>query len=225
MHIELKYRRCNLKGNIVVRSGSIGKTIVLIILVLILAIGGLLWFDFLGVIHVKSIFAPVYKLLGLQQQTSVTSTSSKPLFADLDQDRLDKQRESLEIFKQELEKRESDVVIIEKKNEQIALEIENREKSLEEREKTFNNEKKKYDDKEVNIVQIAANLEGMQPVNAVEILQKMDDQLVIDVLRKVEERAQANNTSSLVAYWLSLMDPERAATIQRKMAVKPISIE
>jgi flagellar protein FlbB len=65
----------------------------------------------------------------------------------------------------------------------------------------------------------------MQPVNAVEILQKMDDQLVIDVLRKVEERAQANNTSSLVAYWLSLMDPERAATIQRKMAVKPISIE
>ena len=129
------------------------------------------------------------------------------------------------IFKQELEKRESDVVIIEKKNEQIALEIENREKSLEEREKTFNNEKKKYDDKEVNIVQIAANLEGMQPVNAVEILQKMDDQLVIDVLRKVEERAQANNTSSLVAYWLSLMDPERAATIQRKMAVKPISIE
>ena len=163
--------------------------------------------------------------MGLQPQTSVTSTSSKPLFADLDQDRLDKQRESLEIFKQELEKRESDVVIIEKKNEQIALEIENREKSLEEREKTFNNEKKKYDDKEVNIVQIAANLEGMQPVNAVEILQKMDDQLVIDVLRKVEERAQANNTSSLVAYWLSLMDPERAATIQRKMAVKPISIE
>lgn len=206
-------------------SNSIGKTIVLIILVIILALGGLLWFDFLGVIHVKTLFSPVYKLLGWQPQTSQTSTSTKPLFADLDQDRLDKQREALEIFKQELEKREADTVIIEKKNEQIAQEIEDREKSLEEREKTFNNEKKKYDDKEVNIVQIAANLEGMQPTSAVEILNKMDDQLVIDVLRKVEERARANNTASMVAYWLSLMAPERAATIQRKMAVKPLSID
>ena len=105
------------------------------------------------------------------------------------------------------------------------LELEDREKSLEEREKTFNNEKKKYDDKERNIVQIAANLEGMQPRAAVEILNKMDDQLVIDVLRKVEERAQANNVASMVAYWLSLMEPERAATIQRKMAVKPLSLD
>ncbi|MBQ0002654.1 MAG: flagellar protein FlbB [Treponema sp.] len=207
------------------KSGSLGKTIVLLLLVIILAIGGMLWFDFLGVIHVKSLFAPVYKLFGLQPQTSQTSTNSKPLFADLDQDRLDKQREALEIFKQELEKREEDTLIAEKKNEQIAQEIENREKSLEEREKTFNNEKKKYDDKEVNIVQIAANLEGMAPNNAVDILQKMDDQLVIDVLRKVEERARANNTSSMVSYWLSLMKPERAAAIQRKMASKPVSLD
>lgn len=210
-------------------SSSIGKTIVLILLIAILAIGGLLWFDFLGLINIKNVtgpvLAPVYKLFHLEPQTSKTSTSTKPLFADLDQDRFDKQQESLEIYKQELEKRESDIEIVEKKNEQIAQELEDREKSLEEREKTFNNEKKKYDDKERNIVQIAANLEGMQPKAAVEILNKMDDQLVIDVLRKVEERAQANNTASMVAYWLSLMAPERAAVIQRKMAVKPLSLE
>ena len=210
-------------------SSSIGKTIVLILLIAILAIGGLLWFDFLGLINIKNvtrpILTPVYRLFHLEPQTSTTSTSTKPLFADLDQDRLDKQRESLEIFHQELEKRESDTEILEKKNEQIAQELEDREKSLEEREKTFNNEKKKYDDKERNIVQIAANLEGMQPRAAVEILNKMDDQLVIDVLRKVEERAQANNVASMVAYWLSLMEPERAATIQRKMAVKPLSLD
>jgi len=209
----------------VAKSGSLGKTIVLLILVIILAIAGLLWFDILGVIHVKSLFAPFYKMIGLQPQTSVTATNQKPLVADLDQDRLDKQRESLETFRQELEKRESDIEIAEKKNEQIALEIENREKSLEEREKTFNNEKEKYDKKEVNIVQIAANLEGMQPKNAVDILSKMDDQLVIDVLRKVDERARANNTSSMVSYWLSLMDATRAATIQRKMVSKPLSID
>lgn len=206
-------------------SKNFGKTIVLLILIIILAFGGLLWFDFLGLIHVKKMFSPVYKLFGMQPQTSVTSTSTKPLFADLDQDRFDKQRESLEIFKQELEKREEDTLILEKKNEQIAQELEDREKSLKERETTFNNEVDKYNKRELNITQIAANLEGMQPKAAVEILNKMDDQLTIDVLRKVEERAQASNTASMVAYWLSLMAPERAATIQRKMVVKPVSLD
>lgn len=207
------------------KSNSLGKTFVLLILVLILALGGLLWLDFLGAIHVKSLFSPFYKMIGLQSQTSTTATSTKPLYADLDQDRLDKQREANEIFKQELEKRESDIEILEKKNEQTALEIENRQKSLEEREKTFNNAMKKYDDKERNIVQIAANFEGMQPKNAVDIMLKMDDQLVIDVLRKVDERAQAANTSSMVSYWISLMPPERAAEINRKMAVKPVTLD
>lgn len=206
-------------------SKNFGKTIVLLILIIILAFGGLLWFDFLGLIHVKKMFSPVYKLFGMQPQTSVTSTSTKPLFADLDQDRFDKQRESLEIFKQELEKREEDTLILEKKNEQIAQELEDREKSLKERETTFNNKVDKYNKRELNITQIAANLEGMQPKAAVEILNKMDDQLTIDVLRKVEERAQASNTASMVAYWLSLMTPERAATIQRKMVVKPVSLD
>ena len=32
---------------------SLGKTIVLLILVIILILGGLLWFDYLGVIHAK----------------------------------------------------------------------------------------------------------------------------------------------------------------------------
>lgn len=206
-------------------SKNFGKTIVLLILIIIFAFAGLLWFDFLGLIHVKKMFSPVYKLFGMQPQTSVTSTSTKPLFADLDQDRFDKQRESLEIFKQELEKREEDTLILEKKNEQIAQELEDREKSLKERETTFNNEVDKYNKRELNITQIAANLEGMQPKAAVEILNKMDDQLTIDVLRKVEERAQASNTASMVAYWLSLMAPERAATIQRKMVVKPVSLD
>ena len=69
------------------------------------------------------------------------------------------------------------------------------------------------------------NLEGMQPTNAVNILVEMGDQDVIDVLRRADEKAAANNTSSMVAYWLSLMPSARAATIQRKMANKPTSLE
>lgn len=207
------------------KGSSLGKTVVLLFLLIILVLGGLLWFDFLGVIRVKNLFAPVYKLFGLMPQTSATSTSSKPLSADLDLDRLAKQREALDIYREELEKREGDSSLAEDQNRRLAEEIAEREKNLEEREKTFNNLVKMYDDRNVNIEQIAANLEGMPPRAAVDILVAMDDQIVIDVLRKVTERAEAAGTASMVAYWLSLMPAERAALVQRKMTSKPTAIE
>ena len=203
---------------------NFGKSFVLILIILILVAGGLLWFDYLGIVHVKSVFSPVYKLLGKEPQTSVTSTQSEPLTANLDQDRLNKQLEAIDIRMEELDKRETDLEESEKQNAQIAAELAEREKNQEEREKTFNLTVKKYDDKEVNIEQIANNLNGMRPQAAVDILVAMDDQIVIDVLRKVEELAKENGSSSMGSYWLSLMPSDRAAEIQRKMLSKPESL-
>lgn len=203
----------------------LGKSILLLILIVILVLFGTLWFDYLGIIHAKKSFAPLFKLVGLAPQTSVTASSVKELVeADLDNDRFAKRLEALEIRAEELAKRESDVAIAEDANAQVALELEDKEKTLLEREKTFNNLVKKYDDRSVNIEQIVANLNGMPPKNAVAILVAMDDQDVIDVLRKADEVAAASGEASTVAYWLSLMPGERAAEIQRKMANKPLSI-
>ena len=203
---------------------NFGKSFVLILIILILVAGGLLWFDYLGIIHVKTVFSPVYKLLGKEPQTSVTSTQSDPLTANLDEDRLNKQLQAIDIRMEELDKRETDLEASEKQNAQIAAELAEREKNQEEREKTFNLTVKKYDDKEVNIEQIANNLNGMRPEAAVAILVAMDDQVVIDVLRKVEEMAKENGSSSMGSYWLSLMPSDRAAEIQRKMLSKPESL-
>jgi len=203
---------------------SLGKTIVLIMLIIIMALGGLLWFNYLGFIRMNSIFAPVYKLMGKDPQTSTTATSSKPITADLDQDRINKQIEALDIRREEYDRREEEIIKKEQLNDQIAAELASREKSQEEREKTFNQTVKQYDDKNVNIEQIAANLNGMRPQAAVDILLAFDDQVVIDVLRKVEEIAKRTGTASMGSYWLSLMPPERAAEIQRKMLSKPESL-
>jgi flagellar protein FlbB len=195
---------------------NFGKSFVLILIIVILVLGGLLWFDYLGIIKAKSFFSPLYKLMGKEPQTSVTATQSNPLVANLDEDRLKKQREALDIFKEELDKREADVQAAEKQSAQIALELAEREKNQEEREKTFNQTVKKYDDKNINVEQIANNLNGMRPEAAVDILIAMDDQTVIDVLRKVEEIAVRDGSASMGSYWLSLMPSERAAEIQRK---------
>ncbi len=204
---------------------GVGKSIVLLIIIVILILGGLLWFNFLGLIHVNSLFSPVYKLFGKEPQTSVTTTQSKPVTGDLDADRLAKQREALDIFKEELDKRETDISEIEKQNEKVAVELQEREKNQEEREKTFDQTVNKYNEKNVNITQIAENLNGMRPENAVEILKALDDQTCIDVLRRVEELAEQNGTMSMGAYWLSLMPADRAAEIQRKMLSKPENLE
>ena len=124
---------------------NFGKSFVLILIILILISGGLLWFDYLGIIHVKSVFSPVYKLLGKEPQTSVTSTQSDPLTANLDEDRLNKQLQAIDIRMEELDKRESDLEASEKQNAQVAAELAEREKNQEEREKTFNLTVKKYD--------------------------------------------------------------------------------
>lgn len=208
------------------RGKGLGKTIVLLFLVVILILIGLMWFDYLGVVNAKKIFAPVYKLFGLVPQTSVSITNNDPvLMSNLEDDRIEKRLEALEIRAQELDKREEELKKLEEQNLQISQELDDLRKSQEEREKTFNNTVKKYDDREVNIVQNAKNLTGMPPENAVAILNAMEDQDVIDTLRKVEEIAQEEGTMSMVAYWLSLMPADRVATIQRKMVSKPKTLE
>lgn len=208
------------------KSRILGKSILLIILIIILVLFGLLWFDYLGVIPAKKMFAPVFKLVGLTPQTSTTVTSiDGEGEADLDDDRYAKRLEALEMRSQELDQRETDLSSSESSNAQIAQELEDRALELDEREKTFNAEVEKYRSYWSNIEQIVQNLEGMQPAKAVAILAEMDDQMIVDVFRRAEEDAAAAGTSSLVAYWLSLMEPGRAAVINRKLVNKPQSID
>ncbi|MBR6079491.1 MAG: flagellar protein FlbB [Treponema sp.] len=207
------------------RAKTLGKSIVLIILIIILVLAGLLWFDYLGIIQMKKFFSPVYKLFGLQPQTTTADSSPNDLSEeDLDNARFAKRLEALDIRTEELDKRESDIQTGEENNAQVAQELEEQKKAQEEREKTFNSQVRMYDDRKVNIEQIVQNLNGMQPVKAVAILEEMDDQDIIDVLRQAEVDAASAGTSSMGSYWLSLMKPDRAAEIQRKMANKPTSI-
>ena len=134
---------------------AFGKSILLIILIIILVLFGTLWFDYLGIIHAKKSFAPLFKLVGLAPQTSLTDSNPKQLVeADLDNDRFAKRLEALEIRSEELLKRESDVKLAEDANAQVALELEDKEKTLEEREKTFNNLVKKSYLKEYPVITI-----------------------------------------------------------------------
>ncbi|MGC8764361.1 MAG: periplasmic-type flagellar collar protein FlbB [Brevinematia bacterium] len=75
-------------------------------------------------------------------------------------------------------------------------------------------EKESYDKKLENL---AEYIENMPPLDAVKIIEKQEDLMIIDLFKKMDERAKKAGKQSIVPYLISKMDPEQAARIQRKM--------
>jgi flagellar protein FlbB len=193
--------------------------LLLLLLIVILAGGGLVWFDYLNVIDAKAILTPVYRLIGLGGRSQPAASGDEPL--SLDAERLAVRLEALDLRNMEMEQKEQELNSRQDQIEQMAQELEERQKALDERENSFNQQIEDADIRARSVEQNARYLTGMPPANAVEIINRMNDQDAIDVLRKTEEIARAEETTSIVSYWLSLMPPERAAELQRKMALRP----
>lgn len=201
----------------------LGRVVLLLILIFAMAIGGVFWFDYLGLIDAKGLFAPALRLAGLPTRTGNALPPELP--ALLDEERYAKQLEAVEALRQEIDARSMALSERQATIEAMALEIEDRQKALDEREKSFNSAVERYDNRRANIEQNARYLGGMPPQDAVAILAELDDQIAIDILRAVEELAARSGEASVVAFWLSLLPPARAADLQRKMAAKPTSLD
>ena len=199
-----------------------GRVVVLLLLIFVLAAGGLVWFDYLNLIDAKTVLAPVYKhipFIGKEGRTQPKSTPEE--YRNLDADRLAMRLMELELRNMEIDTRKRDLDVRYGEIEQMAQELEERQKALEEQENSLRVQAQDAENKDSNVERNARNLTGMPPKRAVDIMAAMDDQDVIDILRKTEEIALASGTSSIVPYWLSLMEPARAAELNRKMAGRP----
>jgi flagellar protein FlbB len=205
-------------------SNMAGRVIVLLLLVAVLAAGGIIWFDYLNVIDAKTVLAPLYRYIGREGRSQPKITPEELL--NLDAERFAVLLESLELRKMEQDTRERELDARDGEIVEKAQELEERQKMLDDWENSLTQKEKDTENKERNVEANARILTGMEPGRAVGILSAMDDQDVIDVLRKTEELAQAEGTNSIVPYWFQLMagTPEgakRAAELQRKMAGRP----
>ncbi len=205
------------------RPRVLGRIVLLVLMILALAVGGLVWFDYLGLIEAKSLLGPAYRALGIDARKAAPVDAARPDL--LEEERLGKRLEALQSRSDELDQRDAEAAKREAEIGQKVQELEERSKALDDKEKSFNDKVKQYENRKVNVEQNAQYLKGMPPEQAVEILKAMDDQTVIDILRAVEEQAKAAGEDSIVSYWLSKMPAERSAAIQRKMTVKPTGLE
>jgi flagellar protein FlbB len=204
-----------------------GRVIVLLLLVAVLAAGGIIWFDYLNVIDAKTVLAPLYRFIGREGRSQPKVTPEE--YLNLDAERLAVRLEARELRNMEMDKTQQALDTRYGEIEQMAQELEDRQKALDERENSLTQKEKDTENKERNVEANARILMNMEPGRAVGIMSAMDDQDVIDVLRKTEELAQAAGTTSIVPYWFQLMaaTPEgakRAAELQRKMAGRPQSL-
>ncbi|MBN2655446.1 MAG: flagellar protein FlbB [Spirochaetales bacterium] len=199
-------------------AGNVLKIFLLLLLIAVLIVGGAIWFDYLGVIDAKEQLSPVTSLLGIKSP-EVIEEVSQPIV--LDRERMNMQIEALDLLRDELAKREAAVQLSEAEILQKQTELEEREKALDEKEKSINDALNRYNNKQTNLEQNARYLEGMPPEDAVNIMMKMENLDVVDVLRTAERLAQEEGRNSLVSYWISLMTPEKGAAIQKLMADEP----
>ena len=194
------------------------RIFLLALLLVVLALAGVVWFDYLGLVDARGALAPLWRLVGIGQRTAVAAADDPNL---LDKERLAKEQEALTLRTEDLEGARKQLVTETANLAQIAEQLAEREQAVEAREKAFNERAKAFEDRRVNLAQNAGYLVGMKPQDAVTRLSAMEDQDVIDIFRITEEEAAKAGETSLVAYWLSLMESARAATLMRKMQRRP----
>ena len=197
--------------------GAAPRIVVLTLLVLVLLVGGTLWFNYLGLIDARGLVAPVAGLFGIGRPTEVDPADDAIL---LDSARLAKREQALVLMSEDIARRERELEDATTDLARLRDEIEARESELRDREISFNQRLREDENRRARVEQISRNLTGMPPDNAVAILQDFDDQLLIETLQVTEERAEAAGEFSLVPFWLSQFPPQRAAEIQRKMTIR-----
>jgi flagellar protein FlbB len=193
------------------------RIFVLLLLLIFFIAGGIVWFDYLGLIDAKEMLAPVMGLVGLQKPTVIKDIDD-PLL--LERERLKKQYEAFDMVEDELLKKENELSAKEKEVSQLVDSVKEHEKEISEKENSFNEKQKAIENRRVNLEQTSEYLVGMPPSNAVAILEQMDDSDIIDIFRVTEARAKKEGEVSMVAFWLSKMSKDRAAVLNRKMARK-----
>ncbi|MDC7126784.1 MAG: flagellar protein FlbB [Spirochaetales bacterium] len=207
-----------------VRTGA--QVFALILVILILIAGGLVWFDYLGLVDVKELATPIVSKiaprLGIEAELPEQIENVEDMNL-LEIERLNKRQKALDLREAELDLRESEIESKENEINQMMTALDEKEEAYKEKEKSFNDRQKAYDNRNTNLRQTAAYFSGMAPAAAVAMFLEMDDQDIIDIMRAHQAISDENGTSSMVAYWLSLMPADRAATLNRKMLKKPES--
>ncbi|MDY6969137.1 MAG: hypothetical protein SVR08_10870 [Spirochaetota bacterium] len=191
--------------------GKINALFLVIILLFIIA-AGFLWLDHIGIINLSKIIKNFYKK---EIPLVLDAKDDEPSLIALEE--FEKEKQKLIERIENLDKREALIIEKEKELEKEKEELEAIRKGLQLERKKLDNEIKSRSGYKKNVIDLANKVSSMRPEEAVEIMIKWDDALLIDVLRQIDINAEEVGTVSITSYLISLMPREKASSIMYLM--------
>ncbi len=191
------------------------KIITFSFLIVVLLIGLIYWLELVNILPTKVVVNYVSGVLSPTTPPITAQVQNDTLLLDklrLEQQSgaLQRRQETLNELQRSLELREEEVL---RSEEQIRI----REEELDNLQLSLNLRSERIENKDEGLRYNVQSLLNIPPENAVKILVEYDDQLLVDTLMIADLIATENQSLSLVPLWLSLMEPERASDIQKKI--------
>ena len=190
----------------------------LTLLVVMLGVGGALWFDFLGLVDVTGFFAPALRWVGLQPR-DIAADADDPFL--LEGSRIGKREEALALKEDELIQRGADLDARENELRLLADQLEEREAEVDDRENSVSERLRQVENERAALVKLSGYLTNMPPADAVAQMVNYSDDLLLDVLLVTDELAEASGQASLVPFWLSQLPADRAAAVGERLSLLP----
>lgn len=200
--------------NVASAASNVLKILFLLLLILVIILAGIYWFDHLGIFDYRELTRPVEKYLPAFLKRGERVEES-PLL--LEREFTEKRAQVLDAREQELGQRRQELDARARELRELDARLQEEAQRLQEMEKVLSQKQTAYDNYTDNVRKQAEYLASMRPEDAVERLSRLNDLLIIDILREVDRIAEETGGLSMVPVYLSLMEPEKAASVQRKM--------
>lgn len=188
------------------------KLLYLGVLILFLVAAGMFWLDYIGLIDIERMLYKVYK------REAVMVTAAKDDEPSLvAKEEFEKEKDKLKERVEDLDKREALISESEKKLEKEREKIDDIRKGIDLEKKRLEDEKKKFSGYQRNVKDLAQKITSIRPEEAVEIMVKWEEPLIVDVLRQIDFDAQEAGKMSISSYLISLMPRDKASRIMYLM--------
>jgi len=183
--------------------GNLPLVFILLCILIGLLIGSVYLLDVLGIFDKEKVLA---KIPGIRR----FFVPPKITYEEIKKEELRKLKEVIELKLNELEEKKKKLAIKEKKLKKRDKELSLLEEELQRKKQALEKREAIYENQEAKWQKLVAYYNDMKPDAAAAILSEMDDQIVIEILRRMKK--------SQVAIVMMKMDPKRAGEISRKMS-------
>lgn len=176
------------------------KLIYLVILIIFILSAGFFWLDYIGLVNMDKYLGRYFRR---EAPLALEAKDDEPSLVEREE--FEKEKQKFQERIEDLDRREAQIVVEEKNLDGDKEKLEEMKKGLQVERKKLENEKKQYSGYKRNVMDLARKIESIQPEEAIQIMVKWEEPLIIDVLRQIDANAEEAGRMSVSSYLIQLI--------------------